>query len=579
MRQIAKKVREEAKAAPAKKKGTTTGSIMSTVAGALAGAIPLFGKLVSPIAAELGQKGGDMLQNFITGHGDYEVTQNTLLDANSLPLEVRNDPAKWTVLRKREYLGNVYSAPEEGAFAVTDYSFNIGLPECAPWGYRTGQSFREWIASGAIVEFESTTSPIAPSGGSNLGSVMGAVEYNSSRIHPFTNEDEMENQDHSVSRATSQSWIMPIECAKDETVMADGLWTRSGPLPAGQPAQLYDHCVFSIGTIGQANSSTNLGKLYLTYEVYVRKPTINIQGSAIPGDLFITGNPDYLDPLGTDAGLIPCPENTLNGSFSTETLGQYLFNSEAPPGDYEVRIYQPEITCATTSSFNVGIDTSGNIQLITSYEGKDGVPLMPSPYASGECMTATSFNTSVGSDGQAAIYCFRLRLLSRQEGSYFTIVINGTDFAGAGFGSVLITAVDPNLLFSQPVAPPLTKYHSQVCHLADSGPHCRNALERAETRESVRVAVVQFKDYLSHKKRRCRNEDLQKYLPKTIADKLVSFNFGEEKQVDIDSLISLARTIIEKSAPTPSPTPTQITTPTESKIDALKSLLKDIADE
>lgn len=574
MKQIAKEARKlKAQEAPAKKT-TATGSILSTVAGALAGAIPMFGKYVSPIAAEVGKKAGDALQNFITGHGDYQVQQNSILDASKLPLEVRNDPAKWTVLRKREYLGNVFSAAEAGAFAVTDYSFNIGLPETCPWGSKSGQAFREWLASGAIVEFESTTSPIAPSGGSNLGSVIGAVEYNSSLTHPFTSEDQMENQEHSVSRATSESWILPIECARDETVMADGLWVRAGSLPAGQPAQLYDLCVFSIGTVGQAMGSVNLGKLYLTYEVYVRKATLLETGSAIPADLFILSTPSYEDPFSSTGDNLStaCPGNTLLGELDTTTPGQYNFNPDAPTGDYLVRYYAAELTATASGGLTVGIGLTDNVQLCTSNEGDGGLPIIPNAYAISQAMFGQSLQFAT--DGQALVMSFRLRLLSRAAGTYFQVVVNGSDFTSAGGGSLLITAIDPNLLFSQPT-PPLMR--RRVVHYDKSMQHHIDCLESAETRDEVAASVKQFKEFLAHQRLRCRSQDIKKYVSKPLQEKLEKMNYGEDKPVDIDNLVSLARSIIVMGAPRAS-TATTISRndPTDAELAALRCLLAGI---
>lgn len=248
----------------------------------------------------------------------------------------------------------------------------------------------------------------------------------------------MENQDHSVSKATSASWVMPIECAREETVMNNGLWVRAGPLPINQPQQLYDHCVFSIGTIGQEFGSQNLGKIYFVYEAYLRKPTIVQNEVVIPSDLFVMATPTRADMFGgvrTNPSFTPSPNNSLRGSISRDDGGRYLFSGDAPAGDYEFRYYAETVLCtpgATTLSFT----SSPNVALVTADEQLGSEPSIPGAfsglYYAGGLQVASSQNLQI---------CGRVRLSGIAAGGWFQIGTSVTpdwtgNYASRGFTCV-----------------------------------------------------------------------------------------------------------------------------------------------
>lgn len=545
-REIKKAARAEGAGRPRAKKGTATGKVLSGIVSTAARAIPLVGNFLSPILGDLSEKAGDALQGWVTGHGEYEVKQNSLLDSRQIPLEVRNSPDDWTVIRKREYLGNVFSAPVAGDFAVQNFSVNIGLPDTCPWGSGQARGFREYLLSGALVEFESTTSPIATVDSPNLGSCMGAVEYNSSKTTPFLNEDEMENQDHSVSKATSASWVMPIECAREQTVMDNGLWVRSGPLPANQPNQLYDFCVFSVGTKGQQYSSQNLGKLYFVYEAYLRKPTIVQSETVIPSDLFVMALPTRADMFGgvrTNPSFTPCPNNSLRGSISRDDGGRYIFSPDAPAGDYEFRYYAESMAIPAPGATTLTFASSPNVALVTSDEQLGSEPTIPSAFAGLYYAGTLQFVS-----GSNLLMCGRVRLSGIAAGGWFQIGTGVTPDWTANFGSLLISPVSNQVVFpeafllGQPTPPPrVVAYEASMQHHMES-------FGQIETPADLKYALTQFRRFLAHKKLPSKISDAVKYLPPAMVARAKAMNYGEERQIDVDGIMALAQMVLQRAA-------------------------------
>lgn len=539
---------EKVERPPKKKGGTTTGKVLNGIVSTAARGIPLVGNFLAPILGELSEKAGDAIQGWVTGHGEYEVEQNSLLDKRQIPLEVRNDPTNWTVIRKREYLGEVFTAPVAGEFAVQNFSANIGLPTTCPWGSGQGRGFREYLFSGALVEFESTTSPIAAGGSPNLGSVVGAVEYNSSKTSPFATIEEMENQDHSVSKATSASWVMPIECAREETVMNSGLFVRSGPLPANQPAQFYDHCVFSIGLKGQQYSSQSVGKLYFVYEVYLRKPTIVQQEVVIPSDIFVFGTPtraDMLSGVRTNPQFTPAPTNSLRGSISRDDGGRYIFAPDAPAGDYEFRYYAEAMVIPSPGATSLSFTSSPNVTLVTQLEQLGPEPTIPGAFAGLYYAGTLQFVS-----GSNLLICGRIRLSGISAGGWFQIGTSTTPDWTANYGSLVVSPVSQQVVFPEPFLLGQPDGPTPRVALPDHTlPHHMECFEAAETVEEMKVAVEQFKRFLAFKKLPSKTAAMARYLPPEILNKAKALNFGEERQIDVDGILDLVKIILAEKAP------------------------------
>lgn len=539
---------EKVEKPPSKKKGTTTGKVLNGIVSTAARGIPLVGNFLAPILGELSEKAGDAIQGWVTGSGDYEVEQNSLLDKRQVPLEVRNDPTNWTVIRKREFLGEVFTAPVAGEFAVQNFSANIGLPTTCPWGSGQGRGFREYLFSGALVEFESTTSPIASGSSPNLGSVVGAVEYNSSKTSPFATIEEMENQDHSVSKATSASWVMPIECAREETVMNSGLFVRTGPLPANQPAQFYDHCVFSIGLKGQQYSSQSVGRLYFVYEVYLRKPTIVAQEVSLPTDLFVMGTPFRADMFGgvrTNPSFTPAPTNSLRGSISRDDGGRYIFANDAPAGDYEFRYYAEALSVPSPGPLSLSFSSSPNVTLMTQLEQLGSEPTIPPPFVGLYYAGPLQF-----ASGSNLIICGRVRLTGVTAGGWFQLGTSMPPDWSANFGSLLVSPVSQQVVFPEPFLLGQPSGPTPRVALPDSTlAHHMECFEAAETADEMKVAVEQFKRFLAYKKLPSKTVSMSKYLPAHILAKAKALNFGEERQVDVDGILDLVKIILADKTP------------------------------
>ena len=130
-----------------------------------------------------------------------------------------------------------------------------------------------------LVEFKTTCGDAISSTNSALGEVVISTNYNS--VSPFTTsstKSQLLNEEYATSTKPSMSAIHAIECAPTQSPLTR-LYTRGTSTNAaatGADLRLYDLGSLAVGTFGQQAASATLGELWITYEVILFKPRINV---------------------------------------------------------------------------------------------------------------------------------------------------------------------------------------------------------------------------------------------------------------------------------------------------------------
>lgn len=244
---------------------TTIGSLAGRGIGALVG-----GPTGSQIGSSIGGFIGDSAST-ILGMGAYSIKSNTVIsDASQVPaMHSHNETIRVT---HREYIGDVYSSGTAGAFKINSYSINPGLHQSFPWLAPIAQCFQEYEIMGFAAMFKSNSGDALNSTNTALGSITMAAQYNV--LHPdFNSKSDMLNSMWSAEGKPSNNVVLPIECDPSQNPFAIH-YVRSGDIPNGQNLQNYDLCKISVASVGCQGTSVNLGELWFTYDVVLRKPSI-----------------------------------------------------------------------------------------------------------------------------------------------------------------------------------------------------------------------------------------------------------------------------------------------------------------
>jgi len=310
-----------------------------------AGMLPGPYKALSPLAGKFGGWLGNKIGT-IFGLGEYQITQNTLIGEGQSPPMVGSDD-DMIIVRHREYLGDVFSADVEGAFKVETYPLQAGLDTVFEWLAPIAAQYQEWIPNGIIFEFKSNSGEVVAGATNALGQIIMSTDYNAFNTNPFANKAQMQNTVYSTNAKITQSFLHPIECAPRRNVF-ERLFVRAGPVPPGQPPQLYDLGTFAIASQGCQGVSQNLGELWVTYEIGLSKASlIQTNANAIQSDYFISNSPGIND--GTNLlleGLVPAAENSL-GCFFDKTGTAMYFPKLLEQGRYLVCIKSDHDTAWT----------------------------------------------------------------------------------------------------------------------------------------------------------------------------------------------------------------------------------------
>jgi hypothetical protein len=226
------------------------------------------------------------------GFGDYRVKSNSLLRVDSSgSIPMMHNTGQSIIVRHKEYVCDVIA----GTGAPTGFNIsnrfylNPGLEASFPWLSTIAQQYQEYSWRGVVYHFISTSGEYsAAMASTSLGSVMLHTDYRVTAPAPGS-KVELLNEYFACDARPTECFIHPIECDPKENPY-NVQYVRSGAVPAGEDPKTYDLGVVSVASQGIPVAGTNLGELWVTYEVELRKPQIvGAIGSSTPSAYYSSG--------------------------------------------------------------------------------------------------------------------------------------------------------------------------------------------------------------------------------------------------------------------------------------------------
>lgn len=226
------------------------------------------------VGAKVGSSIGAKVSKLI-GSGDYAVTNsvkhNSLIGQTpAMPSEFANDP-HCVRIRRREYVGDIVSGTAN-TFNLQSFAINPGLSTSFPYLSRMASLYEEYMFSGLVYEFVSTTSPYLAGGA--MGAVIMAAEYNPYGS-PWTTKIGMENSDFAISARPDQNMLYGFECAPQGNTQ-NSYYVRSGSSSA--PLNATDIGTFYVAHQTPIAAGQTLGELWIVYDVVFKRPYITVAG-------------------------------------------------------------------------------------------------------------------------------------------------------------------------------------------------------------------------------------------------------------------------------------------------------------
>jgi len=288
----------------------------------------IFGKSYGRLGAEAGR-----LFRHITGFGDYKVSKNSLMHgSDSLP--AFGNTSAGTRVTHREFLFDVITSPLPGLFSIETVPIQPALLAAFPWLSASAENYQEYRLNGCVYEFKSNSYNALASTNTASGTVIMTTNYNV-LDPPFTNKFTMEQSQFTCSDKPSNHIVHPIECSKLETP-ASILYTRSGQTGSGD-MRLYDWGNFNIATVGMQGISTNIGELWVTYDITLLKPKLGATSDVADRYVALTpnlsavkpGGPNYFGTLSLP--MVQTTESDMGTTLSA-SVGVNLDSITWPPG-------------------------------------------------------------------------------------------------------------------------------------------------------------------------------------------------------------------------------------------------------
>lgn len=249
---------------------TRLGSALRSLGGLGGGALgSIIGMPTS--GSSLGSSLGASLSRWL-GSGDYEVNTNSILQRASSTgsIPTMHKEGQSIVVRHKEYVATISG---KTAFTVVN-SFNInpGLSNLFPWLADVAANFQEYRIRGMVFHYVPSSGLAVSGSNSALGTVMIQTSYRSNDTAP-TNKVEMLNEYWSSESIPSEPFCHPVECNPKENPF-NIQYVRNGAVPTGDNQLLYDLGTTYVAVAGQQANDTNLGDLWITYEIELKKPVV-----------------------------------------------------------------------------------------------------------------------------------------------------------------------------------------------------------------------------------------------------------------------------------------------------------------
>jgi len=235
--------------------------------GAMAGSA--FGPELAGIGGALGGHLGSAVSK-ITGFGDYNgpgsgTGRGPQFHGGARPqftgggMSVR--------VRFTEFITTVAGST---TFNPARTNINPGNEAIFPWLSKIARNYEQYRLHGLVFHYEPNSGSIAGASPA-LGNIMMATQYDV-QDPAFTSVSELMNYVFATTSMPCTFCNHAVECAPRQTQIPT-LKVRTGPLPPGATAQLYDAGLFTVATSGQ-QSVYVLGQLYVAYDVEFLKPKL-----------------------------------------------------------------------------------------------------------------------------------------------------------------------------------------------------------------------------------------------------------------------------------------------------------------
>lgn len=222
-----------------------------------------------PIGSSIADRGHRLIKS-VTGFGDYNVANNTLIGGDSVPLFSKR--AKSLRVCNREYMQDVLSGPAGSFNIVIIRDINPSNAALFPWLHNIAQCYEEYKINGMLFEFKTTSSDAVSSTNTALGKVILATQYNPLSAD-FRNTKEMENHEYSSVIKPSDSILHPVECDPNQSVLQH-LYVRHGDAEDMGDKRFYDFAKFTLAVAGMQAANVNIGELWITYDIEFFKPRL-----------------------------------------------------------------------------------------------------------------------------------------------------------------------------------------------------------------------------------------------------------------------------------------------------------------
>jgi len=292
------------------------------------------------IGESVGEMIGESLLELI-GFGDYKIKKNSMLNSinlngNDPPEVVNSTKGKATIIRHREYIGELLSGEDSG-FHIQSYAINPANEALFPWLSTVATNFQEWEPRGMILQVKSEASEYAQN--VTLGSIFAATNYNALAPAPV-NKVQLENMEYATSSKTSKSIIMPIECARKYNTLDHLYISGAGNKPGD--ARMYDLGVIHVGSMGVNVPTTGrvkLGELWVSYEVALYKPILTQEVAPMETwalqmtDIRWQVSTDTFFQFGTSRALVEGSSQSITYDYS-QTTGKMHINFPPEPACY-----------------------------------------------------------------------------------------------------------------------------------------------------------------------------------------------------------------------------------------------------
>jgi hypothetical protein len=339
-----------------KRKVTRLGAALRALGGLGGSAV---GGLVGhpQIGSMLGTNLGATISRWL-GSGAYTLRSNSLVQASSGSgsIPMMHQTGQDVVIRHREYIGDVSSSI---AFSVNNtFPLNPGWAGTFPWLSTIAQQYQEYTFRGVVFEFVSTAGDAVSSTNNAMGSVIMATNYRAT-APAFTNKSQMLNEFFSCDAKPCETFCHPIECDPLENPY-NVQYVRGALVPSNEDPKTYDLGTMTLATQGMQAGSIDVGELWVTYEVELRKPVLtglsNLFGSV--AHMYTTTGVASAAPFGTGGRTMLSDNIGLSFSNTTLTFPKNI-----------VGHYRVTVAWATCSAFGTGTFTLTNCTQVQTPQG------------------------------------------------------------------------------------------------------------------------------------------------------------------------------------------------------------------